>query len=326
MADRSAQRVRFGPTDLYVSRLCQGTAFRHLPRADDPRGLEVLHHCLDRGVNFFDSAIAYGWGGAETVLGKAIAGRREKAIICTKVPASQAPAEFGGSGEPAVFTRDYLFEQAEGSLARLGTDYLDLFLLHQPDKVTPAAEIIGPMDELVQSGKVRYWGVSNHSGVQIGEYLELAAQRGKAGIVGTEDYYNIAGEARTTEGESRMAKLEQEVFPILRSAGLGLLAFSPIDCGNLAPGSEVEPGSPLEGLIERLDEAAGELGAERSSVCVAWVLSHPEVTSVLAGSESTAHVDHNIAGTELELPAEILTRLNAANAAYRERQMKEKKE
>ena len=129
-----------------------------MPRADDPRGLEVLHHCLERGVNFFDSAIAYGWGGAETVLGKAIAGRRDQAIICTKVPALQAPVEFGGSGEPAVFTREYLFEQAEGSLARLGTDYLDLFLLHQPDKVTPAAEIIGPMDELVQSGKVRYWG------------------------------------------------------------------------------------------------------------------------------------------------------------------------
>ncbi len=323
MTTRSAHLVRFGKTDLHVSRLCQGTAFRHLPRADDPRGLMVLHHCLARGVNFFDSAIAYGWGGAETVLGKAIAGCRDQVVICTKVPASHAPVEFGGSGEPAMFSRDYLFEQAEGSLARLGTDYLDLFLLHQPDKVTPAAAIVGPMNELVQSGKIRYWGGSNHSGAQVSEYLELAGKTGTAPIAGTEDYYNIAGESRTTDGESRMVRLEQEMFPVLQRAGLGLLAFSPMDTGHLAPGAEVAPGSALEDLIRAVDGVANDLGVERACVCVAWVLTHSEVTSVLAGAESPEHVDHNIAGTELELPEDALVQLNAANAAYRERQIQE---
>ena len=79
-------RVPFGHTNLQVSRLCQGTAFRHLPRADSPEGLAVLHHCFDQGINFFDSAQAYGWGGAEEVLGRAIVGRRDQVVICTKVP------------------------------------------------------------------------------------------------------------------------------------------------------------------------------------------------------------------------------------------------
>ena len=317
------ERVRFGPSDLYVSKLCQGTAFRNLPRAEDPRGIRVLEHCLDRGVNFFDSAQAYGWGGAERVLGKAIAGRRDQVVICTKVPASHEPPSDGSPAKPAIFTRDYLFQQAEGSMERLGTDYLDLYLLHQPDRVTPAAEIAASMDGLVQSGKIRYWGVSNHSGAQVSEYLELGETTGQAGLVGTEDYYNIAGESRTREGQPRMLKLEQELFPVLRRGGLGLLAFSPIDCGDLAPGREADASAPLAGLIKVLDRVAGDLGVARSTVCVAWVLTRPEVTSVLAGSESTEAVDENIAGTELQLPTEALDTLNAANQTYREEQLEE---
>ena len=131
--------VRFGQTDLYVSRLCQGTAFRNMPREVDTMGLRVLQHCIEVGVNFFDSSNAYGWGGAEENLGKAIAGRRDQVVICTKVAASYAPEKEDSPGKPARFTRDFLFEQAEGSLRRLQTDYIDLYLLHQPDKVTPAS-------------------------------------------------------------------------------------------------------------------------------------------------------------------------------------------
>ena len=220
--------VRFGPTDLYVSRLCQGTAFRNMPREVDTMGLRVLQHCIEIGVNFFDSSNAYGWGGAEENLGKAISGRRDQVVICTKVAASYAPEEEGSPGRPARFTRDFLFEQAEGSLKRLQTDYIDLYLLHQPDKVTPAAEVVNSMDVLVQSGKIRYWGVSNHSTAQVSEYVELGKSTGKAPIAGTEDYYNIAGESLTDTGDSRVHQLEQEMFPVLRKSGLGLLAFSPL--------------------------------------------------------------------------------------------------
>ena len=313
--------VRFGQTDLYVSRLCQGTAFRNMPRAaDNPMGLRVLQYCLEVGVNFFDSSNAYGWGGAEETLGKAIMGRRDQVVICTKVAASYAPEKEESPGKPARFTRDFLFEQAEGSLRRLQTDYIDLYLLHQPDKVTPAAEVIDSMDALVQSGKIRYWGVSNHSAAQVSEYVELGQSTDKASIAGTEDYYNIAGESLTDTGDSRVQQMEQEIFPVLRESGLGLLAFSPLDTGHLVPGRNIDPETPLATLVGVLDQIAQDLRVSRATVCVAWVLIHPEVTSVLAGTERLEHVEHNFAGTELVLPDEVVDTLNAASAAYREQQ------
>ena len=316
---RPSHLVRFGQTDLFVSRLCQGTAFRNMPRAaDNSMGLRVLQHCLEVGVNFFDSSNAYGWGGAEETLGKAIAGRRDQVVICTKVAASYAPEEESSPGKPARFTRDFLFEQAEGSLKRLQTDYIDLYLLHQPDKVTPAAEVVDSMDALVQSGMIRYWGVSNHSTAQVSEYVELGQSTGKAPIVGTEDYYNIAGESLTDAGDSRVNQMEQEMFPVLRKSGLGLLAFSPLDTGHLVPGRNIDPDTPLATLIGVLDEVAHNLCVSRGTVCVAWVLTHPEVTSVLAGAERPEHVEGNFTGAQMVLPDEAIDTLNAASAAYRD--------
>ena len=310
--------VRFGQTDLYVSRLCQGTAFRNMPREVDTMGLRVLQHCIEVGVNFFDSSNAYGWGGAEANLGKAIAGQRDRVVICTKVAASYPPEKEDSPGKPARFTRDFLFEQAEGSLKRLQTDYIDLYLLHQPDKVTPAAEIVDSMDALVRSGKIRYWGVSNHSVAQVREYVELGQSTGKAPIAGTEDYYNIAGESLTDTGDLRVSQMEQKMFPVLRKSGLGLLAFSPLDTGHLVPGRNIDPDTPLATLIGVLDEVAQDLRVSRATVCVAWVLTQPEVTSVLAGAERPEHVEDNFAGTEMALPDEAIDTLNAASAAYRE--------
>ncbi len=317
---RPSHLVRFGQTDLYVSRLCQGTAFRNMPRTVDTMGLLVLQHCIDVGVNFFDSSNAYGWGGAEENLGKAIAGRRDQVVICTKVAASYAPEKESSPGKPARFTRDFLFEQAEGSLKRLQTDYIDLYLLHQPDKVTPAVEVVDSMDALVRSGKIRYWGVSNHSTAQVSEYVELAQTTDKAPIAGIEDYYNIAGESLTDTGESRVQQMEQEMFPVLRKSGLGILAFSPLDTGHLVPGRSVDPDTPLAKLIDVLDEVAQDLRVSRGTVCVAWVLTHPEVTSVLAGAERPEHVEENFAGTQIVLSDEAIETLNAASAAYREQQ------
>lgn len=313
-------RVCFGSTDLQVSRLCQGTAFRSMPREEQPRGVQVLEHCLEVGVNFFDSAIAYGWGGAESCLGRAIAGRRDQAVICTKVPSSQPPPEVGGSGVTEAYTGAYLTDQLEGSLRRLGTDYVDLFLLHHTEKGgTPPAVVAAAMDELVRSGKTRYWGVSNHSGNEVQEYVDAAAAVGTAPPVGTEDYYNIAGNQLMDSGKSRTAWLERDLFPVTRKAGLGLIAFSPVDCGALAPGKEGDAGPALKALIQTIDGVAGDLGLARATVCVAWVLTHPEVTSVLAGSESEEHVDQNLAGTTLELPSDALSTLNGASVEFRRR-------
>lgn len=303
--------VRFGNTDLYVSRLCQGTAFRHLPRDVDAASERVLRHALDVGVNFFDTAIAYGWGGSERLLGKVIAGHRDRVVICSKIPAMYPPDGPDAKPMPAVFTRPYLSEQLDASLRRLRTDYLDLVFLHQPDNVTPVLELADRMATLIHSGKVRYWGVSNFPA------NEVAVLINADGFAGTEDYYTIAGAELDDQGRSLPRLLEDELFPLIRQHGFGLVAFSPMDTGHLAPGRPVESGSPLADLIGVIDEVAEELRVTRAQACVAWVLSHPEVSCVLAGSESPAHVDENLAGTRLTLPEAELSRLNEASRVFR---------
>ena len=306
-------RVPFGHTDLQVSRLCQGTAFRHLPRADSPEGLAVLHHCLDQGINFFDSAQAYGWGGAEEVLGRAIASRRDQVVICTKVPALLTPSGEGQSGQPVNYTRAHLTKCLEESLRRLGTDYVDLYLLHHRDEETPPAAIAEVMETLVAAGKARYWGLSNHSAVETESFLK------EARIAGVEDYYNIAGSHCDKDGRPRVAVYEEEMIPLLKRENLGCLAFSPMDTGLLAPAVPEDPA--LATLAASIDEVADELGTVRASVCVAWVL-HQGLTCVLAGSETSEHVDANLAGTHLKLPAAVLAALDKARQSYRATQQK----
>ena len=303
------ETIPFGHTDLRVTRLCQGTAFRHLPRATDPAALDVLRHSLERGVTFFDTAQAYGWGGAEEVLGKAIQGRRAQVTVCTKVPAMLPPKADGTPGPRARFTPEYLSTQLEASLRRLGTDRVDLYLLHQPDNHTPAAEITAAMDALVQAGKTRYWGLSNHSAAQVQEYLDLGAP-----IAGVEEYYNIAGSHLDKEGRVRVRVFEEEMQPLLNRHDLGCLAFSPLDTGLLAPGRPAE--GSLTDLVQAIDRVAAEMALPRAAVCVAWVRQRQGITSVLAGAESRQHVDDNLLGAQTELPAEAIDRLDAARQTY----------
>ncbi|MBT4977953.1 MAG: aldo/keto reductase [Gemmatimonadetes bacterium] len=307
----STDRVPFGQTDLQVSRLCQGTAFRHLPRADSPEGLAVLHHCLDQGVNFFDSAQAYGWGGGEKVLARAIAGRRDEVVICTKIPTCLVPRGENEPGEPVHYTRAHLTDRLEESLRRLSTDYVDLYLLHHRDPDTPPAAIAEVMQDLVQAGKIRYWGVSNHTAVEVANFLETAP------IAGVEDYYNIAGSHCDESGRSRVTIYEEEMMPLLKRAGLGCMAFSPMDTGLLAPQTPAAPA--LAQLATAIDRVAADLDTSRAAVCVAWVL-HQGLTAVLAGSESIAHVDENLAGTRLTLPDDALAALDQARGIYRRSQ------
>ena len=225
--------------------------------------------------------------------------------------------------QSARFTREYLCSQADASLKRLNTEYLDLYLLHQPDEGTPAAAIAAAMTALVETRKVRYWGMSNHSAAQVAEYAALGAPL--APIAGIEDYYNIAGEFLDKEGRSRVGVLEQEMFPLLRRAGLGLMAFSPMDTGRLSPSYVPPPDSPLAALTEVLDAVACDLGATRTQVCVAWVLTRPAVTCVLAGAESPEQVEENAAGAALALPSPAVAALEIARQVYRRRQAEERR-
>ena len=306
----------FGPTDLRVTRLCQGTAFQTLARDEtDPRGEAVLRHCLDVGITFFDSATAYGWGGSERMLGQALRGRRDEVVICTKVLPGLEPSG-DGPWDRVPFTREFLREQCEASLRRLRTEVIDLYLLHQPDPATPPEAQCEHMQRLIDEGRIRHWGVSNHTAAAVRALLEAAEATGTTPPCGLEDYYTVGGTKVHDDGRARVRRYEEEMFPLVRERGLGLLAFGPMDRGTLAPGEPVEGGSPLETMIAAVDDAAAELGVSRARLCVAWVLSHPEVTCVLGGAETPAHVEEMAAGTRLRVPEEMKERLWAASRVY----------
>ena len=310
----SLKRVRFGQTDLYVTRYCQGTAFRQLPRDDNPEVRKVLGKCLDVGINFFDSAEAYGWGGSEIVLGRVVKGRRDEVVICTKAIPVTPPVndpdknKFNDTGEKMIFTREVLTGKCEESLKRLGTDYIDLFLLHDDDRHTPPEEIAETMERLVQAGKVRYWGLSNFMAPQVEEYVRLPSGDRSSVMCGTEDYYHIAAGKR----------MNTTLLEVIGRSGVGTMAYSPQDAGRLSPARKEN--ARYGSLIGVLDEVAGQLNTTRPRLLIAWSLSHPAVTTVLGGAESPAHVADNIGGTHLEIPDEFLAKLNAISQAYTRRE------
>lgn len=309
--------VRLGRTELQVSRICQGTAFRTMERsADNPAAEEALRHCFDVGINFFDSSYAYGWGESEELLGKVLRGRRDQAVICTKVPPSDRPRHDGDPGERVAFTDENLRDRLDGALRRLGTDYIDLFLLHQPDKTTPLVQLCRSMDDLVNTGKIRYWGVSNHGPQVLEEMLTIAREAGSSAPAAVEEYYNLVGAYAMAKVGASVRDLERDMFPVLRESGIGLIAFSPVDAGWLAPQYEAEPGSPLEEVHFILDEVASQLQVTRAEICVAWVLAHPEVTCVLGGAESPQHVDEMTSGATVKLPSEAKQKLDEVGAGY----------
>lgn len=330
-----SELVRFGNTDIYVSRIAQGTAFRNMSRSpDNHEGLHVLRHCLDVGLNFFASGGGYGMGGAERLLCKAIAGRRDQAVICTKMARSEIPedAKDGETTEFGQYTRDFIFRETDRSLRRLGTDYMDFLLISRPDGVTeelksagpqrveaflrrykdgiaptPPEEIVDTMDALVRTGKIRYWGVTNRSREDVAAFVKVCEKTGKVPVSCLQYHYCLTG--RSADGP-------EGLFPLLRRTGMGIMCHSPHGAGVLVPGRTAEPGSALADLLDVLDGVAGDLGVPRSQVCIAWVLSHAEVNAALAGAESPEHVDDNMAGSRLELPVEAVSALNAASAAY----------
>jgi len=332
--------VKFGTTDLWVSKICQGTAFRNMPRSpNNAIGLKVLQHCLDIGQNFFDSSNGYGMGGAEKLLGKAIAGRRNDAVICTKLIRHDVTEDTKEEDvlAPAKYSRELVFSNVDKSLQRLGTEYVDLVLLHHRDGIddrlkklepgyakrtmgisgdsppTPPEEIVDTMDAVVKSGKARYWGVSGRITEEVEELLDVSSRNCKEPVSCLQNGYSLIGREATTEG----------LFPLLRKTGLGVQAIGPHSAGIL---TKPESRSFIDNtpnlrpklleLINVVDEVALELSVPRSQINVAWVLSHPEITTSLAAAETPEHVDDNLAGAMLEMPDNLLEKLNTASDEF----------
>jgi 1-deoxyxylulose-5-phosphate synthase len=293
-----------GRSGLVVSELGLGTA-AFGSRNRIPGGRRdvdaIVGTALDLGVTLFDTAESYGddHGVSESMLGLALAGRRDEAIISTKFSrrrGAPGPPDWGAHG-----SRRHVRLAVEGSLRRLRTDWIDLYQLHQPDPLTPVEETLEVLDELVREGKVRYTGSSNFAGWQIAE-AEFTAR--------AHNYQRFA--ATTGEYSLLWRMAEEEVLPAVNAFGLGFLAYFPLQNG-LLTGKYTRDQAPATGKVTRfkphlLDDAPwdaldqlGEFAAKRDltliQVAYGWLLVQPGVAALVTGATSTAQVTANATAT-----------------------------
>ncbi|MBO9647219.1 MAG: aldo/keto reductase [Variovorax sp.] len=277
----------------------------------------IIDICLDAGVNLFDSADVYSNGASESILGAALEGRRDKAIISTKLSlrSGDGPNDVGSS-------RHHLVKATDAALKRLGTDYIDLLQLHAFDAMTPVEDVLGTLDDLVRSGKVRYIGASNFSGWQLMKSLATSERRGLARYVANQTYYSLIGR-----------DYEWELMPLGIDQGVGAIVWSPLGWGRLTGkirrGQSVPQGSrlhdtavygpPVEderlySVIDAMDQVAEETGKSIPQIALNWLLRRPTVASVLIGARDEAQLKQNLGAIGWELTTEQVARLDAASA------------
>ncbi len=261
-------------------------------RIDDNASRAVVHAALDAGINFFDTADIYGGTRSEELLGEALGSRRKEAIIATKFGIPIDDHRKGGAS-PA-----YIRQAAEDSLKRLGTDYIDLYQLHQPDPNTPIADTLGALNDLVQAGKVREIGCSNFSAAQLQE-AEAAVKSGAARFVSVQNEYSLFNRAD-----------EAEVMPACSRLGIGYLPYFPLANGLLTgkyrKGQPAPQGTRLQnpGKAELLSEEnlskvealiayAESKGHTLLELAFSWLATNPVIPSVIAGATSPQQVQSN---------------------------------
>jgi aryl-alcohol dehydrogenase-like predicted oxidoreductase len=310
---------QLGRCGLYVSKLTLGTMtfggrgqFRDVGETDLAGARRQIDMALDAGVNLIDTADIYSGGAAEEILGQALSGRRERVLIATK---SRFP--MGSGPNDAGLSRHHLVEACEASLRRLQTDHIDLYQVHGWDGRTPLDETLSALEQLVQSGKVRYVGCSNFAGWQVMKALGIARAIGVRGFVSQQVYLSL---------QERSA--EYEIVPAALDQGLGLLIWSPLAGGLLSGkyrrGQPPPPGSRHAGewdeppvydedrlydAVDVLVEIADARGVSPARVALAWLLARPGVSSVIVGARTDDQLADNLAAADLELTADELDRL-----------------
>jgi aryl-alcohol dehydrogenase-like predicted oxidoreductase len=283
-------------------------------RLDAERSRAVVDAALATGVTLFDTAEVYGDGNSELFLGRALAGRRDEAVIATKFGRGPNTTPPGGSAE-------YIRRAIDGSLERLGTEYIDLYQYHRPDGVTPVEETLGALDELVRAGKVRHIGSSNFSAAQAREADALARARGFERFVSAQNEYSML-----------VREPEEDLLPALEELGLGLIPYFPLArgllTGKVRRGVPPPPGTRLadQGLglaggrdvndadwdrLEALEAFAAARGLSLLDVAIGGLAAMPAVASVIAGATSPEQVRANAAAGEWEPSAAELEELRA---------------
>ena len=291
--------------------------FRAWGDTDAKGAARLIDICLDAGLSMFDSADIYSDGLAEEVLGKAIAGRRDKVIISTK-----ATFRAGSGPNDAGSSRHHLLQAIDGSLRRLGTDYIDLFQLHGFDAQTPIEETLGTLDDLVRAGKLRYIGCSNFSGWHLMKSLAISEKYGLARYVAHQAYYSLIGR-----------EYEWELMPLGLDQKVGAVVWSPLGWGRLTGKIRrgqalpkvsrlhvtADNGPPvadeyLYRVVDALDGIAKETGKSVSQIALNWLLQRPTVANVIVGARNEEQLHQNLGAVGWSLTPEQVAKLDTASA------------
>jgi len=318
-------RYRFlGRTGLSVSELCLGTmSFGR--ESDEDVSRTMLDRFVAAGGNFLDTADVYSSGGSEEILGRWLDDRlkshaREELVIATKVRWGPTPNTEG-------LGRRHILNAVEGSLRRLGTDYIDLYQVHGWDPATELEETIRTLDLLVTSGKVRYVGVSNWSGWQLQKGVDVARAHGWEPFACLQPLYNLLDR-----------EAEWELFPVCANENLGVIPWSPLRGGWLsgkyrrdmagAPDNTRVKDAEAHGwsetwavydndrtwrVLDELRAVADEVGRHPAQVALNWLLQRPGVTAPIIGARTLEHFDTNLAATDWDLDPALVDRLTAAS-------------
>jgi aryl-alcohol dehydrogenase-like predicted oxidoreductase len=290
--------------------------FRAWGATDVAEATRLVDICLEAGVNLFDTADIYSDGLSETVLGKAVAGRRADVLISTKATFRMGPGpnDLGSS-------RHHLIRACEASLRRLGTDYIDIYHLHGFDALTPIEEVLSTLNHLIVSGKVRYIACSNFSGWHLMKSLEVADKYGWARYVGHQVYYSLIGR-----------EYEWELMPLAVDQGVGALVWSPLGWGRLT--GKVRRGQPLPAesrlhktadmgpqvddehlfkVVDALLEVAKETGKSVTQVALNWLVQRPSISTVIFGARNEEQLRQNLGAVGWSLSSEQIAKLDAAS-------------
>ena len=313
------QYLKLGRTGLDVSPIAIGAMTYGEPGRGHPvwslgeqDSRPLIRHALDAGINFFDTANLYSLGSSEEILGRALAdyADRDEVVICTKV---RHPMRPGANG--AGLSRKAIMTEIDHSLRRLGTDYVDVYMIHRLDQRTPLEETLDALNDVVKAGKARYLGASSMKAFEFARALHRQDQHGWARFITMQDHYNLLAREE-----------EREMLPLCASEGVGTMVWSPLARGRLArdwqAGTERSRSDPFadmlypgltgasdQVIVDAVGKIAGNRGVSRAQVALAWLRHQPVVTAPLVGASSRAQIDDAVASLDLELTAGELAEL-----------------
>src|SRR5450432_1053308 len=323
------QTTTLGHTGLIVSRLALGTMTFGLQTAEET-SRSILDVAAEGGINFLDAADVYPLGGGlptvgrtEEIVGRWLKGKRERFIVATK-----AVGKVGASPWDVGASRKHLLDAIDGSLRRLGTDYVDLYQLHSDDRTTPLEETVEALDVIVRSGKARYIGVSNFLAYRLALALGHADAQRLARFVSIQPRYNLL-----------FREIERELLPLAKEQGIGVIPYNPL-AGGLLTGKHRKQTGPTPGTRFTLGTAAARYqdrywhdrqfatvaayqklvsarGLSPTSVAVAWVLANPTITAPIIGASKPEQLADTLKATELKLDSELRTHLDELTVEYR---------